>query len=146
MAGRIRIWVVSRSCVYKGQRSPLTVDRHATTYILEYRTFVRFGASSPSRVVFTSASGPFPFHDLRSDPRSRPRSHQPFRSPFATAIPIPPLASAFPTSVSVLVPVPILVPVPRGSASRRFSLHSRGALLYKRKQRLITDSHSARPR
>ena len=90
-------------------------------------TFVRFGALPPSRAVFPSASSSssfsavrpprFPFHDLRSDPRSRSRS--------TTFDPI-----------SVPVPVPILVPVPRGSASRCFSLRSRAALLYIKKAAL----------
>ena len=66
----IEIRVVSRSCVYKGQRTPPTVDWHATTYILEYHTFVGFGASSPSRAVFPSASGRsrFTTSDLTPDP------------------------------------------------------------------------------
>ena len=66
----IEIRVTSRSCVYKGQRTPPTVDQHATTYILEYHTFVGFGASSPSRAVFPSASGPSRF--TTSDPTPDP--------------------------------------------------------------------------
>ena len=66
----IEIRVARRSCVYKGQRTPPTVDRHATTYILEYHTFVGFGASSPSRAVFPSASGPSRF--TTSDPAPDP--------------------------------------------------------------------------
>ena len=87
------------------------------------------GASSSSRAVFHSAFGPFLFHDLRSDPRCHPLSHQPFWFPFASAIPIPPFASVVLTSVPI--PVPVLVPAPRGNVSHCFSLYSYGTLLYK---------------
>ena len=83
----------------------------------------------------------FLFHNLRSDPRSRPRSHQRFRRPVRSCDSDPPFTSAIPISVLVPVsgphfrspfplPIPVLLSAPRGSSSRCLPLCFHAALLY----------------
>ena len=63
---------------------PPTVDWYATTCILEYHSFVRFGALSPSRAVFPSASDPslFPRFPVSSFPHFLISSFLVSRFPF----------------------------------------------------------------
>ena len=119
---------------------PPTVDRHAITCILEYLSFIRLGAVSPSRAVFPSASGLFSFPRFRVSsfprflvsafprflvsafPRFRVSSFPCFLVSLFSRF----LLSSFPVSDSVLFPVlfPLLDSVPQSSILNRLPFRS----------------------
>ena len=125
----IEIWVVSRSCVYRGQRTHPLNNGTQQPIFLEYQTFLRFGTLSLACSIpvsdLVSFSVPFPVSDpipfsvlfLVSDSIWFPVL---FHVSDSVSFPI-----LFPVSNSVLVPVPFLVPfhisdsIPRSSIPDR---------------------------
>ena len=123
----IEIWVVSRSCVYKGQRAPRLKIGTQQPVFWNTTRFVRLGSLSPSHAVFPSASRAMFPSASRSYWRFRsPRSHRRCRPPvrscdsglrFRSLFPVPVLfpvsdSVSFPVSFPISDSVPFPIPFP----------------------------------